>query len=174
MKKIIKITIAVIVLLICTYAVNYVTLKMPAQKQLNEDIRNNGIDFNLHYQYFILPKICVFDLQKISSDKAPMDIFRVLLQTSYALKNREYDTIVLSFRGKPKFILNGQYFKEIGLEYGIQNPIYTIRTFPEHLCDVNGNPVYKEWNGGLLGVLQKQMEDFQDFNKKWYMEDIVK
>lgn len=47
-----------------------------------------------------------------------------------------------------------------------------MRTFPEHVLDMQGQPVYSEWTGGLLGVLNKQMEDFNDFNKKWYLEEL--
>jgi len=33
-----------------------------------------------------------------------------------------------------------------------------------------GSRAYSGWIGGVLGVLEKQMEDFNDFHKKWYSE----
>ena len=32
---------------------------------------------------------------------------------------------------------------------------------------------YPEWTGGLLGVAGKQIEDFNDFHMKWYLEDLA-
>jgi len=32
-----------------------------------------------------------------------------------------------------KFVLEGDYFQTLGKEYGTQNPVYTMRTFPEKL-----------------------------------------
>jgi len=60
------------------------------------------------------------------------------------------------------------------MEYESQNPVYTIRTFPENLYTIDGKNVYGEWTGGLLGVVTKQMEDFNDFHKKWYIDEMTK
>ena len=63
--------------------------------------------------------------------------------------------------------------KTLGEEYGQQNPIYTVRTFPENLFLTDGTNAYGQWTGGMLGVLGKQMEDFADFNKKWFLENLA-
>jgi hypothetical protein len=52
--------------------------------------------------------------------------------------------------------------------------VYTVRTFPENLLTPKGSRAYSEWTGGWLGVLGKQTEDFTDFHKKWYLEDVMK
>ena len=132
-------------------------------------MRNDGIKFDVHFKNYILPNIVIFDLKKVSSDKAVADIFRVFLQTSSALKDSKFDKIILSFQGKDKFYLKGDYFKQLGKTYEIQNPIYTMRTFPEHVFNLKGVNAYGVWSGGLLGVLSKQMKDF---NNKWYLNDI--
>ena len=81
--------------------------------------------------------------------------------------------VILAYKGKSKFSLDGAYFKKLGKEYEFQNPVYTTRTFPEHVMDINGNPIYDQWTGGILGVLNKQMEDFNDFCEKWYIDEVV-
>ena len=60
----------------------------------------------------------------------------------------------------------------LGEEFGEQNPVYTIRTFPEHLSRPDGAQAFSTWTGGILGVLSKQMDDFNKFNKEWYIEDL--
>ena len=39
---------------------------------------------------------------------------------------------------------------------------------------LNGERAYSVWEGGLLGVMGKQMEDLSDFSKAWYLDDFIK
>ena len=50
--------------------------------------------------------------------------------------------------------------------------MYTIRTFPENVFNLDNTTAYSQWTGGILGVLEKQMEDFTDLNNKWYVEQL--
>jgi hypothetical protein len=172
MKKVVWIVIILAIVSGGIYLFNYITLTQPVLKTLDSDNRNSGIEIDLHYKNYIIPNVLVFNLKNVSNDKAAADVFRVLLQTTSVLKEKDFETIELAFKGTSKFKLKGSYFKELGKEYEIQNPVYTMRTFPENLLDIEGQAAYSEWSGGLLGVLNKQMEDFNDFNKKWYLEDL--
>lgn len=49
------------------------------------------------------------------------DVFRVLLQYAQRIQSKRFDTVQLAYKGKTKFLLDGDYF---------QNPVYTMRTFP--------------------------------------------
>lgn len=172
MKKIIWIVIAFAILIGGFYLFNYLTLKQPVLTKIDSDSRNFGIEVDLHYKNYVIPNVLVFNLKNVSNDKAVADVFRVLLQATSELKEKDFETVELAFKGTTKFKLKGSYFKELGDEYETQNPVYTMRTFPENLMDLKGQPAYSEWTGGLLGVLNKQMEDFNDFNRKWYLEDL--
>ena len=173
MKKIIWIIVAIVIGIGVVFSFNYFTLNQPVLKTIDSDSRNDGIEIGLHYKNYISTNVLIFNLKDISDDKAAADVFRMLLQTASALKEKEFETIELAFRGTSKFKIKGAYFKELGLEYETQNPVYTMRTFPENLLMINGEAAYSEWTGGLLGVLNKQMEDFSDFHKKWYLEDLL-
>lgn len=172
MKKLVWIVIILAIVSGGIYLFNYLTLYQPVMKTIDSDNRNSGIEIDLHYKSYIIPNVLVFNLKNVSNDKAVADVFRVLLQTTSALKEKDFETIELAFKGASKFKLKGSYFQELGKEYETQNPVYTMRTFPENLMDMKGQSAYSEWSGGLLGVLNKQMEDFNDFNKKWYLEDL--
>lgn len=173
MKKLIW-TIAILALVVGgIYSFNYLTLIQPTVLKTDFDSRNEGIKFDLHYKYFILTSTLVFDLKDVSSNKAIADVFRVFLQTTSALKEKEFTTIELSYKGTTKFTLRGDYYSLLGREYGDQNPVYTMRTFPEHLYDLSGQTAYSEWSGGLFVVMSKQMEDFKDFHDKWYLNDLT-
>ena len=173
MKKVIKPILIIIFILIAVYSYNYLTLQMPSNNITNSDSRNNGISFDVHYEYYVNTFTLVFNLKNIPLDKAPADIFRTFLQTSSALKNKNFKEIKLAYKGKIKFIIKGNYFSTLGNEFGTQNPIYTIRTFPQNLYNKNGTSAYSEWTGGMLGILGKQMDDFNDFIKEWCLNELI-
>ena len=156
------------------FLMNYLLVYRPLSFVVDSDTRNKGVSVLAHYDYLINPNILVFDLRDLSDSKAPLDIFRVLLEFAAVQKNQDYEVVKIAFRGKTKFLLMGSYFKTLGAEHGSQNPIYTIRTFSEHLYKPDGTAAFQTWTGGLLGVLAKQMEDFSDFSKQWYMYDLAK
>lgn len=153
------------------YAVNYFQLQSALNSTIKGDPRNNGIDVSAHYGNYVNPSTLVFDLKKVSGSNSSADVFRVFLQYAERVKGLRFDDIELAYNGVIKFKIEGSYFLTLGDEYATQNVIYTIRTFPEHLKTPAGNRVYPEWSGGWLGVMNKQMEDFNDFHKKWYLSD---
>jgi len=48
-----------------------------------------------------------------------------------------------------------------------------MRTFPENLLKPDGSRAYQTWTGGLLGVVGKQVEDFNDFHRQWWLGDLT-
>lgn len=152
---------------------NYFMLTGPLQDAIKRDERNTGISIVAHYRYFVNPSEIVLDLRNVQSDKAPVDVTRVLFQFAESQQMRRYDRVVLAFRGKDKFQMEGEYFNKLGVEFETQNPVYTIRTLPQNLYTMGGEQAFGTWTGGILGVLGKQMEDFAEFHRKWYVDDMV-
>lgn len=144
-------------------------LKVEEKSVLANDSRNASVDFNL-FKYRKNLRYCVNNL---SGEGSEMDVFRILLQTADLLKGNSYEKVELCFRNKTKFFLGGDDFKVIGEEFGEQNPMYTIRTFPEKLTLLDGTKAYKTHKGGVLYLMRVQMADFQDMNSKWFMSDLV-
>ena len=90
------------------------------------------------------------------------------------LKENDYKEVHLCFRSDSQFVLDGSYFKLLGEEYKTQNPMYTVRTFPEKITSPDGTKPYKKHEGGLLYLMRVQMEDYHDMHKKWYLDAIIK
>jgi len=88
------------------------------------------------------------------------------------MQDKHFDEVHLCYQGRHKFTIHGSYFSRIGREYTSQNPVYTMRTFPENLLTEDGRRAYPEWEGGIFGVLERQMQDFNDFHDKWYLDDM--
>ncbi len=155
-------------------AINYILVQRSLSTVLNSDTRNKGISALAHYDYLVNPKTLVFDLQVVSETNSPVDIFRVLLQFAATQKDCDYETVKLSFKGQTKFLLKGSYFKTLGVEFETQNPVYTMRTLPENVIKPDGTAAFGTWTGGWIGVFGKQMEDFIEFHKQWYINDLSK
>jgi hypothetical protein len=149
---------------------NYVRLQAPVQKVLDADSRNAGIEVRAHYALYIPGDTLVFDLRRVGPDLAPVDVFRVFLQYAQAMKAEQFKRVELAYQGRTKFILGGEDFRQMGVEYGDQNPMYTMRTFPEKLRTAEGLPAFETIEGGALGVLGAQMEQFGEFHRKWYID----
>lgn len=153
-------------------AANYFLVHRSVQQVLESDTRNQGISVFAHYQYFVVPSVLVIDLRKVSDTNSPADVTRVLLQFAQSQKSRAFSLVTLAHMGKPKFTLKGEFFQTLGIEFGEQNPVYTMRTFPENVYNLAGTAAFETWTGGMLGVLGKQMEDFNEFHKQWYIADL--
>ena len=152
--------------------VNYFLVHRNVQQILASDERNQGVGIFAHYKYFVLPSELVIDLRKISGTNSPADVTRVLLQLAQSQKARTYKSVTLAHHGKSKFLLKVEFFQILGIEFGTQNPMYTMRTLPENVYNIDGTAAFETWTGGMLGVLSKQMEDFSDFHKQWYIADL--
>jgi hypothetical protein len=162
----------ILVVIIIIYGVNYIQLQSYMDKVIKDDIRNQEINVSVHYENYVNPQILIYDLKSVSNNNSMADVFRVFLQFSDSVKEKKFETVIIAYNGIAKFKLGGDYFNTIGKEYLFQNPVYTIRTFPEHLKKADGSQAYAHWTGGMLGVLQKQMDDFNNFHRQWYIEDM--
>jgi len=171
-KRVILFVIILVAILIIIYLFNYINLQSKMSSVLNDDYRNEGIIVSVHYKYYILPSTLVYNLKSISGTNSMADVFRVFLQFADSVKSKKFSIVELQFRGTTKFKLDGEYYNTLGEEYSWQNPIYTINNFPQNLMNLEGSSAYPEWTGGWLGVASKQMEDFNNFHTKWYLEDM--
>lgn len=168
-----RLAIGFIVAVLIIAGINYINLQRPLAQIEDADERNKGIVVFAHYKYFVHPNVLVYDLRNVDDTSSPMDVTRVLLQFAARQKDKQFSTIELSFRGEQKFVLQGDYFRKLGQEYGEQNPAYTLRTLPENVYKTDGTKAFGEWAGGLLGVLARQMEDFGSWHRAWYIDDLA-
>ena len=173
-KSIIAICAFILVAAIGIYGFNYFQLQSQMNDVIKGDPRNNGVEVAVHFGNYVNPSVLVYDLKSISGTNSMADVFRVFLQFAKKVQSKQLDVVELSFKGKTKFKINGDYFQTLGKEYSWQNPVYTMRTFPENLMNLDGSRACPEWTGGWLGVAGKQIEDSNDFHKEWYLEDIAK
>ncbi|NNH77378.1 hypothetical protein HLH17_06780 [Acinetobacter sp. ANC 5380] len=172
-KKLYLIPSVTIVVLLIVFAINYFMLQRYMNDVLSKDSRNDGIKVWVHYKWFVNPTEIKYDLRKISGDSSNIDTMRVMLQFAEQLQNQNFKKVYLSYKGTDKFYFKGDYFQVLGKEYEFQNPIYTLRTMPENVYTLDGDLKYGSWEGGWLGVMNKQMDDLKDFSEQWYLIDMA-
>jgi transposase len=158
-----------LILVLIVYLTNFFSLQIKMISVIQEDYRNKGIEVSVHYENYINPNILIYDLKKVSPDKSKADVFRVFLQFADKIQDKQFKNIHIAYKGIVEFTFNGDDFQTIGKEYSWQNPTYTMRTFPEKLYTPDGIKAFSSWEGGILGVLNEQMQDFNDFHDKWYL-----
>jgi len=156
------------------FAWNYFLLQGPMNSVLTADARNEGIEVSVHHMWYLKPSVLVYDLRTVPMHKSPGDVFRVFLQFAEKVKDHRFAEVHLCHCGEPKFRITGDYFHTLGAEYPLQNPTYTMRTFPENLATPEGGRAYAGRSGGWLEVLTRQLEDFKDFHEKWYVRDMAR
>jgi hypothetical protein len=152
---------------------NETTLQKPLQRMLVADPRNHVVRAKAHYDGWIDAHSVVFDLTDVAGDSSQMDVFRVLLQYAREQKDHQYQRIILAAYGQKKFVVPGKYFQQLGRDYDTQNPIYTVRTFSHHVSAMDGEEPFPEPDGGMLWVLKEEMEQFNNLNRRWYLDDFV-
>lgn len=171
MKKLIISLLIIISLMASVFGVNYFSLSKEMNDVINADYRNKSVDVSVHYENYINPNVLVFDIKKIGYTTSSADVFRVFWTFSSKMKKKKIDKVILSSKGKPKFYIKGDYYKQLGNKHNIENPIFIIRTFPENVYKNNGTKAFGTWTGGWLAVANKQMEEFNELMKIWFIDD---
>ena len=173
MKKLSLLLIILGIILTSIYGYNHFKLQKIMNDVISSDYRNTGIKVKTNYEIFINTEILIYNLTQISSDKSMADVFRVFLQFAEKTASSKFSKVVFAYSGKKKFYVNGEYYNKLGKEFNFQNPVYTTRTFPVNLYNLDGTKPYPGWTGGLFGVVGKQVEDFKDFHKQWYLNELT-
>ena len=127
-----------------------------------------------YYRYGFVPDSIVYDLRDIGGSASAASVMGEFFYFAEAMKDRSFNNVRIAFRGKTKFVLGGDDFKEIGENWSWQNPVYVTRTFPEKLMTPAGEKAYDTWTGGLLDGAGRQMQDVNDFARKWFLEDFLR
>jgi len=173
MKKISALILTLTVIFISIYGFNYFKLQNIMNDVISNDYRNSGIKVKTNFENFINTDILIYNLTKVGGDKSMADVFRVFLQFAEKTTSSMFDKVIFAYYGKKKFYINGVYYNKLGEEFDFQNPVYTTRTFPENLYNLDGTKPYPGWTGGWIGVVGKQVEDFNDFHKQWYLKELA-
>jgi len=142
------------------------------REALAQDPRNTGLQMSAYWESTFSSDAMVVSIDGMSQPKSPADIIRVFFQFATKISNEtRFKVVKLARGGTVKFLLEGDYFRQVGREYAAgQNPTYLSRTLPQHVYDLKGKQAFPTWEGGMIAVVGHQMEDLNSFVKQWAME----
>jgi hypothetical protein len=177
--------------LIAIGAWNYLTVSRPVAVA-NGDQR---IRASVHYQRYLNPSVLCFNLTE-TQGSSMMDVFLVFLRSARALNSRKFAKVELQYRGDLRFILDGEYFAQLG--YWNQDPVFLITGraspigsqlgagFTSHIFRIDGTKAFPEvtrtsnFRAGLAGVLSGMtdqadaygdaLDQFRQFYEQWIGE----
>lgn len=174
--------------LIAIGAWNYLTVLRPVSVANG----NHRIQASVHYQHYLNPSVLCFNLKE-TQGSSMMDVFLVLLQSAKSLNSHKFAKVELQYRGDLRFILDGEYFTQLGsqnqdpvfLITGMASPIgqQSIATFTSHVFRIDEAKAFPEmirtstFKAGLAGVLSDMtdqadayggaLDQFRQFYELW-------
>lgn len=165
--------IAPAVLILAVLAYNWGGVSLPAKSALSEDYRNKSADVVVYHRWGILPSEIVFDIRGVKDTVSRADVTRMLFQVAEAFEDREYDWVILAYKGTARLKIPGDYFQEIGREFSFQNPVYMMRKLPQNVYELDGTPAFSSYTGGWLGVLGAEMDDLNEMHDRWWLDNAL-
>lgn len=135
--------------------------------------RNDGVVAHAYFDHYVATRTLVFDLRELRPGKTKLDVFRVLQEFAESQVGNDFESVKLAFRGEPKFVLKGDFFKALGENHRDQNPIYTLRTFPQNTYTPEGRQAFPTWKGASLDAFGHQLEDFNNLHQQWYLKELA-
>ena len=169
MKVWMKIGIAAVALAVGVAGTNFARVQVHASEVTKY---SDDVTIAAYYQMGVVPDVIVFDLWELGYGESAASVLGRFFAFAEEMKDREFREVHLAHRGKTKFVLRGRDFREIGRDHAFQNPVYTIRTFPEKLYTPSGRPAFSTWTGGMIGVLGAQMNDINEVADDWFLNDL--
>ena len=145
------------------YSANLLLLQEPVNDILRENAAFRGMEVSAHYQYWVVPGVVVYDLKELSFRQTPIDVHTAFLEFARELKEKRYQRVDLSYRGKTKFTLDGASFAQLGHEYEKRNFDFVLYKFPGLFTPAQNGPVNASTERDAL----------LEFHRRWYGEDVL-
>lgn len=152
---------------------NAVAVEVPVQMRLAQDSRNAPISIHAYHRWGVNPNEIVLDLWNVDRSAAMVDVTRTLVDSAYALRDRNYNRVWLAYRGGERLLLEGAAFKALGelRETGLS--MADLMSVTEYVYRPDGTQAYGSWTGGFLGVMLKQTEAHNQMHHDWYLDSML-
>src|SRR5438270_10055707 len=99
------------------YSANVFLLQEPMNDVLKQNMAFHGMNVSTHYEYWIVPRVVVYDLRGLSFRQTPIDVHTAFLEFAKKMRAAKVDRVELSYRGTTKFTIDGAAFHRLGEEY---------------------------------------------------------
>jgi hypothetical protein len=142
------------------YSANLFLLQEPMDDILKESSALHGMKVSVHFQYWVVPNVVVYDLQSIDGKQTPMDVHTALLEFAKRIRDKRYSRVDLDFRGVNKFSIDGKAFSVIGEQYAKKNFNFVLYKLPRLV-----HPHVDSPNDDRNALIE--------FHRHWYGDDAM-
>ena len=163
---------AALLLVLGIWWVNVVNTRRFLKQAMKEDPPIAGVEIATHYGFHLRSSVLVFDVRKVEGEDAAGKVFLALRRYAKALADERFERVELAVRGSTRFILPGAEFRRMGREFGLQNPAYVARTFPESVTATSGGRPYPAREGTPEEVVPQQLADLKDLFARWFLSEL--
>ena len=145
------------------YFANVLLLQEPVNDILHRNSAFHGMEVSAHYEYWIVPGVVVYDLEKLSLRQTPIDVHTAFLEFAQKMRTRRYSRVDLSYRGTTKFSIDGDSFRRLGDEYAKRNFEFVLYAFPRLF--------HPEDHAHAPEPGTSDRDALLDFHRQWYGQD---
>lgn len=147
--------------------VNVFAVNLPISIKLGEDLRNERISVFSYYRFLVDPTTLMVDLWN-TDDVTPADLTRVLFQVSEYSQDYPYGRVILSRKGRARFVVDGSSFRGIWEELLRETDSSVIRsTLLESMQRPRGDAVYRHGVGELEHDIEAENVRFANVMIEW-------
>jgi len=132
----------------------------------------SGITMVAYRRWLVDPTTAVVDIWHVNGQASMADVDRNLYLTADALKDQHFTSVELAYRGRGRFLINGDKFNEIGQQWRSQSVMYLVTALTSSATDLTGKPAFETWEGGWIGVMSRQLQDHNQLHWSWYLADM--
>jgi hypothetical protein len=147
------------------YSANTFLLQEPVNDIIHRNSAFNGMEISAHYEYWIVPGVIVYDLEKLSFRQTPIDVHTAFLEFAQKMRTRRYSRVKLSYHGVTKFSIDGNAFRRLGDEYAKRNFEFVLYSFPRLFHPEHHVPALQPGTSDRDALLE--------FHRQWYGEDAM-
>ncbi|HVR44153.1 MAG TPA: zinc ribbon domain-containing protein [Thermoanaerobaculia bacterium] len=143
------------------YLANFVILQQPMNEILQGHPAFQGMSVSAHYDYWLVPGVVVYDLRRVGPDSTPLQVHTAFLEYAKSMRNREFERVVLRWRGQERFVLDGDAFRRAGEEYEKRNFAWVLFDLPRLFRAT-----------GATGGDTTNADALMEFHRRWYGDGV--
>ena len=124
-------------------------------KVVLEDSRNKGLFVKVTFEKYYKFNTLVVNYQAVTPPADRLSVLRSFLQFSRDLAGRNFEKVIIAYRGVPRMMIYGDTFTDLGEKYGNDKPVEMLLHLATNLRHLNGDRVLTGKSSHYASILEK-------------------
>lgn len=109
----------------------------------------------------------IFDVRRARDDARLIDPLHLFFQFGAKIEPMDASRIWMAAAGRAIFSVEKSQYSALSREYISGGQIVAFRLWPQSLKRPSGDQAFQAWSGGILDVLNRQLEDLNKALREW-------